>query len=120
MTLGHFVAGDHRKGDQPFCQIITVYTKEQEYKKQQGEKDSNYLVSKMMPTDGDGTRTGSAMHAIGAETINMTTQREVCVLACVCVFKEGLSDNRYKNTTEQSENPDTSDQLDISSYWSCH
>ncbi len=56
------------------------------------------------------------MDTIEVEAINMTTQREVCVH--LRVFKEGLSDIRYKER-EQRENPDTLDQLDISSYWSC-
>lgn len=33
MTSGHCVAGDLSTCEQPFCLIITVYTKEQEYKK---------------------------------------------------------------------------------------
>lgn len=87
-------------------------------KKQQGDKGGNYLVSKKMPTDGDGMRTGSAMDTVGAEAINMTTERSVCV--CMCVQGRFIRQRLYKDTTEQRENPDTSDQLDVSSYWSCH
>lgn len=39
--------------------------------------------------------------AIVAEAINMTTQKEGCVCVCMCVLRQGVSDNRYKDTTEQ-------------------
>ncbi len=116
--LVNFVVGDHCKCEQPFCQIITVYTKEQEYENVAGRKRQQLILSQRRCLQTEMERE-LAPQWTQSELKQLTWQhREVCAFAYV--FKEGLSDNRYKDTTEQRENPDTSDQLDVSSYWSCH
>lgn len=45
MTSSHCVAGDLHKCEQPFCLIITVYTKEQEYKKNRSAKKEAIMLS---------------------------------------------------------------------------